>query len=126
MVSAPAVVEPCGSYSAYTARPNNAQTARYDPANSGAASARPLVRTNLETAGTAPGSIIAAIIGSQAARKNENEPSSVAAPMSMPLICRIARNQQAPARPRVAVTVALVLVISTRDRTAPRNSSSEF
>jgi hypothetical protein len=39
-----------------------------------------------ETAGTAPGSIIAAIIGTQAATKNANEPSSVATPMSIPSI----------------------------------------
>jgi hypothetical protein len=42
---------------------------------------------NLETAGSAPGSIIAAIIGTQTVMKNANEPSSVAVPMSMPLIC---------------------------------------
>jgi hypothetical protein len=41
----------------------------------------------LETAGTAPGSIIAATIGTQTAMKNAKEPRSVAAPMSMPLIC---------------------------------------
>jgi hypothetical protein len=37
-------------------------------------------------AGAAPGSIIAAIIDTQAVTKNGNDPSSVATPMSIPSI----------------------------------------
>jgi len=41
-VTVPAARVPCGRYSAYTATPASAQTARYDPANAGTARARRL------------------------------------------------------------------------------------
>ena len=41
---------------------------------------------NFDTAGTKPGSIIAAIISTQTPMKNPNEPSSDCGPMSIPLI----------------------------------------
>src|SRR5262249_47668451 len=85
---------------------------RYDPANSGAASRRPSTRTNLETAGTAPGSIIAAIIDTHTATKNANEPSSVATPMSIPFIWRRATSQDAAASASVAVSSAVVAAVS--------------
>ena len=66
--------------------------------------ARPLARTNLETARTAPGSIIAAIIGIQAPMKNVSEPRSVAAPMSISCIRRALTTQDAAAMPSVPVT----------------------
>src|SRR6058998_2807099 len=81
---------------------------------------RPRTRTKPATAGAAPGSIIAAIIGTQAATKNASEPSSVAAPMSIPLIWRTARAQHAAARASVAATAAagfrVSVVVITGDR----------
>src|SRR5262245_13164332 len=105
------------------------QTPRYDPANSGAASGRPAPRTNLETAGTAPGSIIAAIIDTHRATKNANEPSSVATPMSIPFICRRATTQDAAASTSVAATAAalataLVPATAAESRTVLISSSS--
>src|SRR5258707_15876737 len=64
----------------------------------------------------APGSIIAAIIGTHRAAKDTNEPSGVATPMSIPLICRTATTQDVAASPSVAVSaaaVAAVLVLVT-------------
>ena len=84
---------------------------------------RPPTRTRLDTAGTAPGSIIAAIIDAHAATKNSNEPSSVATPMSIPSICRTAMTQAAAASPNVGtsgaagtVVLALVILCGTRRR----------
>jgi hypothetical protein len=62
------------------------------------------MRIDLETAGAAPGSIIAAIIGSQTATKSTNEPSSVATPMSIPSICRTATTHDASAIASVALS----------------------
>jgi hypothetical protein len=59
-----------------------------------------------KTAGAAPGSIIAAIIGTHRATKDANEPSRVATPMSIPFICRTATTQDA-ARPRVSPSARL-------------------
>jgi hypothetical protein len=59
----------------------------------------------------APGSIIAAIIDTHRATKNANEPSSVAAPMSIPFICRTATTQDAAASPRVAASAAAVTAV---------------
>jgi hypothetical protein len=67
-----------------------------------------LARTCLETAGAAPGSIIAAIITTHTAAKNPNEPSSVATPMSIPFICRTATIQATAASPSVAVSATVV------------------
>src|SRR6202165_1435945 len=95
IATAPAAKDPCGRYNAYTATPTSVQTARYDPTNSGTARTPSLARAHLKTAGAAPGSIIAAIIDTHRTRKNANEPSGVATPMSIPFICRTAENQAA-------------------------------
>jgi hypothetical protein len=60
------------------------------------------------TAGTAPGSIIAAIIDTHAVTKNENDPSSVETPMSIPLIRCTATSHDTAASPSVAVSAAAV------------------
>src|SRR5438270_6569054 len=57
---------------------------------------------------TAPGSIIAAIIDTHRTTKDANEPSSVAGPMSMPLIWRMATAQQVTASPIVAASAVAV------------------
>ncbi len=75
IATAPAMRDPCGRYTAYTATPTSVQTARYDPMNNGASRSRPPARTLLATAGAAPGSIIAAIIATHTPTKNQNEPS---------------------------------------------------
>src|SRR5260221_13690254 len=88
--------------------------ARYDTTNSSRVRARPLASAHLKTAGAAPGSIIAAIIGTHIATKNVNEPSGVATPMSIPFICQTATTQDAAASPSVAVSAvaaAAVLVL---------------
>src|SRR5918996_6057061 len=84
---------------------------------------RPPTRTRLDTAGTARGSIIAAIIEAHAATKNSNEPSSVATPMSITSICRTAMTQAAAASPKVSTSgaagtavLALVNFCGTRRR----------
>ncbi len=88
---------------------------------------RPPKCARLQTAGAAPGSIIAAIIGTHRARKDTKERSCVEIPMSIPFICRMATTHEAAASPSVAVSAAagaaaLVLVVppaesrlSTRD-----------
>jgi hypothetical protein len=88
--------------------PTRAQTARYDTTNSGASRTRPLARTCLKTAGAALGSIIAAIIATQRAIKNANEPISIFTPMSIPLICLTAMSHATTASPSVAVSAAAV------------------
>src|SRR5207302_4435843 len=65
-----------------------------------------------KTGVTEPGNIIAAIIDIHTARKDGNEPSSVAVPMSMPLIWRIATTQQVAARPSVAASAVAVVAIA--------------
>src|SRR5262245_22444361 len=105
IATTPAAKGPCGRYNAYTAMPTSVHTARYDPTNSGTASTRPLAAADLTTAETAPGSIMAAIIDTHRARKNANGPSSVATPMSIPFIRRIATTQQPAASTSVAVSV---------------------
>src|SRR5260370_478891 len=69
----------------------------------------PLARTHLETAGAAPGSIIAPIIATHTARNGPNEPSRVATPMSIPFISVSATTQQAAASAIVAVSTAAVV-----------------
>src|SRR5215469_17677818 len=65
------------------------------------------MRACLATAGAAPGSIIAAIIVTQAAAKNPKEPGRVVTPMSMPSISQAAAAQHAAASPSVdASTIA--------------------
>src|SRR4029453_2512752 len=59
-----------------------------------------------KTAGTAPGSIIAAIIHTHRGTKNANEPSSVATPMSIPFICRTATTHAPAASPSVSAAAA--------------------
>jgi predicted dithiol-disulfide oxidoreductase (DUF899 family) len=71
-----------------------------------------------------PCNIIAAIIDTHRATMNANEPSSVAAPMSIRFVCRTTRNQDAAASPRVAASAAavaavLALVMAGRRRVRP-------
>src|ERR671934_2715886 len=91
----------------------------YEPTKRGAASGRWLVRSNAATAGTAAGSIVAAIIGTQIPTKEPNEPRSVATPMSIPLICRTLRIQQPAASPSVAAAAVVDLIGRTRRGDAP-------
>ena len=100
-----------GPVNAYTATPTTAQTAMYDPANSGAVSRRPLAWVRRNSAGTAPGSIMAAIIEAHDAVKKVSEPSLVATPMSMPRIWSMAITQHAAAAPRVAVSTTGVVTV---------------
>jgi hypothetical protein len=86
--------------------PTTVQTARYDPRNASTARTRPPAWTRLKTAGIAPGSIIAAIIGTHMARKDAKEPSRVATPMSIPFICWNAMTQDAATSPSVAISEA--------------------
>ncbi len=72
--------------------------------NGSAARAVPRIRACRATAGAAPGSIIAAIIVTQAAAKNPNDPGLVATPMSMPSISQAAAAQHAAASPSVAAS----------------------
>jgi hypothetical protein len=67
----------------------------------------PVASARLSTAGAAPGSIIAAIMATHTAMKNVNEPSLVAAPMSIPRICQTVTTQAAAASPRVAASAAV-------------------
>src|SRR5213079_2802397 len=70
-----------------------------------------LSRTNCTTAGSAPGSIIAAIIAVQTARRT----ATICVPMSMPRIWYVATAQQAPATPTVAaIEAVLVLVMAAQ------------
>ncbi len=46
------------------------------------------------------------------AMKNPNEPSSVATPMAMPLICKTAIAQHAAASPRVTVSATAPAVLT--------------
>jgi hypothetical protein len=87
-------------------KPKSAQTTRYNATNNSTAPAPLPVR--LKTAGTAPGNIIAAIIGTHIARKNPNEPRRVATPMSIPIISRSASAKHAAASPSVAVSAVTV------------------
>ncbi len=111
VTTTPAATVPWGRYKAYTATPTTAQTAMYDTANTGAASRRPLAWVRRNRAGTAPGSIIAAIIEAHDAAKKPKEPSLVATPMSMPRIWSMAITQHAAAAPRVAVSAAAVVAV---------------
>ena len=86
--------------------------------------ARPSARARPTTAGVAPGSIIAAIIGTHAAAKDPSEPSSVATPMSMPSICRTATSQDAAASPRVAASTAPGPAVPGRLAAAVRRSTA--
>jgi hypothetical protein len=71
------------------------------PRKGAAAPRRPLPRAVRSVAGSAPGSIIAAIIDTHAATKKENEPSVVATPMFIPSISCTATTQQMAATPTV-------------------------
>ena len=86
--------------------------------NSGTARTPWLAWARLSTAGTAPGSIIAAIITTHTPMKNANEPSRVATPMSIPCICRTATTQDAAASPSVPVSAAAVTAGVVRVTTA--------
>src|SRR5215471_5204544 len=81
--------------------------------NSGTARTPPPTRARLSTAGTAPGSIIAAIIATHTAMNDANEPSLVATPMSIPRICQTEMPQQAAASPSVAVSAAAIAAVLT-------------
>src|SRR5258706_11082251 len=106
----PAEKDPCGRYRANTTTPTNVQMIRYDPMNSNTASRR--APANLDTAGAAPGSIIAAIIGTHRAMKKLNDPTGVATPMSIPFISWTATTHDRAASPNVAVrAVALAAVL---------------
>jgi hypothetical protein len=63
------------------------------------------------TAGAALGSIIAVIIATHKTAKYPNEPSSVAAPMSIPFICQTATTHDAAASPIVAISAALPTLV---------------
>src|SRR6478735_7013246 len=93
--------------------PTTAHTARYTTTNIGTLRAALTDRARFITAGTAPGSIIAAIIGTQTAMKAPKEPRSVATPRSMPRIWRSATSQHTAARASVATT-AIALRLVTR------------
>src|SRR5258708_14736062 len=113
-----------GGTNAYTATPTSVQMARYDTTNSSTVRARPLASAHFKTAGAAPGSIIAAIIGTHIETKNVNEPSGVVTPMSIPFICQTATPQAAAASPSVAVSAVasaavLVLVMAGPVRGGP-------
>src|SRR5580700_3986166 len=86
--------------------------------NSGTARTPRLAWARLSTAGTAPGSIIAAIITIHTPMKKANEPSRVATPMSIPCICRTASTQDAAASPSVPVSVAAATAGVARVATA--------
>src|SRR3984885_2463052 len=86
--------------------------------NSGTARAPWLAWARLSTAGTAPGSIIAAIITTHTPMKNANEPSRVVTPISIPCICRTATTQDAAASPSVPVSAAAVTAGVARVTTA--------
>src|SRR6266508_6526903 len=120
ITTAPAAKDPCGRYNAYTATPTSVQTARYDPRNSGTVRTRPLARARLNTAGAAPGSIIAAIIDTHTATKNPNEPSPVATPVSIPLICHTATTHDAAASPSVAVSAAVLPPVIAAERSTAK------
>src|SRR5262252_897016 len=79
--------------------------ARYEPTNSGTARTPP-DWARLSVAGAAPGSIIAAIMAAHTAMKKPNEPSDVAVPMFIPVICQTETTQHTAASPSVAATVA--------------------
>ena len=77
--------------------------------NSGTTRTRPLARAPLTIAGSAPGSIIAAVIDTHSATKDAREPSRVVTPMSViPFISRTETSQHAPASPSVAAAAAAV------------------
>src|SRR5215471_1394356 len=84
-----------------------AQTARYAPTNSGTARTPP-AWARLSVAGAAPGSIIAAIMAAHTAMKKPNEPSGVAVPMFIPVICQTETTQHTAASPSVAARAAAV------------------
>ena len=73
--------------------------------------AHPPARAVRATAGAAPGSIIAAIIATHTAAKNANEPSRVATPISIPVICQTETTQHAAASPSVTVSAAAAAVL---------------
>src|SRR4051812_48596708 len=80
---------------------------------SGTVRTRPSARTLLAAAGSAPGSIIAAIIETHTPAKNQSEPSWVDTPMPViPLISRSETTQHAAASPSVAAAVADVLAVA--------------
>src|ERR1700728_1682126 len=89
--------------------PTMAHMEMYAAANPGAASSRVLSRVRCNTAGRAPGSIIAAIIEIHDPVKKAKEPSLVATPMSMPRIWSTEITQHAAAAARVAVRAAAVV-----------------
>src|SRR4029450_5621167 len=91
--------------------PTRVQIAMYDATKTGTARSRPSARATFEIAGTAPGSIIAAIIDTHTATKNANEPSSVATPISIPAIWLTATTHDAAASASVAVRASVVLVL---------------
>src|ERR1022692_1982446 len=76
-------------------------------------------------AGAAPGSIIAVIIVTHTAAKNVNEPSRVATPMSIPVICQTEITQQAAASPSVAVSAAAAVVLTRISAPLPRPLGSD-
>jgi hypothetical protein len=66
----------------------------------------------------APGSIIAVIIDTHRARKDANEPSRVATPMSIPLISQTATTHDVAASPSVAVSAAVLAPVMAAEREA--------
>src|SRR5262249_55906000 len=86
------------------------QTARYDATNTVTARPQGVACASRVVAGTAPGSIIAAVITVHTATNDPNEPSAVATPMFMSCISRIA-TAPAAAAPRSVVIAAAVAAL---------------
>src|SRR5579862_9804971 len=76
-----------------------------------------------DAAGSGPGSIIAAIMATHTAMKNPNEPSWVATPMAIPLMCTTATPHAAPASPSVAVN-ATAAGLTPAGRSTPPGTST--
>ena len=82
--------------------------ARYDPTKRGRSSSRPPTRrTIVLLTGAVPGSIMAAIIGTQTDRKYGNDPSGVATPISIPCMRWTVRNHGRRRAPMVAAIATL-------------------
>src|SRR6516225_6496210 len=75
-------------------------------------------------AGAAPGSIIAAIIVTHAAAKNQNDPGRVATPISMPSISQAAITQHAAESPSIAVSTGAVSTAPAPVTAAGRDAGS--
>src|SRR5579864_6663047 len=72
------------------------------------ASTRPPARARRWAAGAVPGSIMAAIIGTQTDRKYGSDPSRVATPMSMPRMRWAVNAHAAAPNPTVAASATAV------------------